>query len=93
MIVRRRRNNSGEVSEWLIIPVDEISRGVVRNYWTVDLSNGISIIPRIWGDASLLRYYEMEESFETLMRCIKEAYCDQIAEMMYEYMNEGLKEM
>ena len=88
MIVRRKRNNSGEVSEWLVIPVDEISRGVVRNYWTIDLSNGISIVSRIWGDASLLRYYEMEESLETLMRCIKAAYCGQIAEIMYEYMKE-----
>lgn len=88
MIVRRKRNNSGEISEWLVIPVDEISRGIIRNYWTIDLSNGISIIPRIWGDASLLRYYEMEESLETLMRCIKEAYCGQVAEILYEYMKE-----
>lgn len=94
MIVRRKRNDSGEISEWLVIPEGAISDGVIHRYWKIDLSYGLSIIPDTCTDASVLECYEMEESFETLIRCIKETYSTEVMNMMYEYMNENdMKEM
>ncbi len=73
MIVRRRRNDSGFISEWVVIPkIDGVDH--VKEYWIVDVSVGIIIEPYFNGSLSELKdIFEMEETEESLRSVIDNA--------------------
>ena len=84
-IVRRKRNNSGFVSEWVVIPKGKMESDMVREYWLVDISVGVVIEPWFNGSFNMLKnIYEMEETEETLRQCISEAMRQTMDELFRE---------
>ncbi len=74
VIVRRRRNDSGFISDWVIIDKEKVVGDLVKDYWTADLSYGVVIEPWHSGSLALLMEdYEMEETPETFKRAMDEA--------------------
>lgn len=74
VIVRRRRNDSGIISEWVIINEKDIKSDFIKMYWLVDISVGVVIEPWFNGSLNMIKgAYEMEENEETLRQCINEA--------------------
>jgi hypothetical protein len=85
MIVRRRKNDSGIISEWVVIKESDINSDMVRMYWLVDISVGVIIEPWFNGSLNMIKgAYEMEETEETLRQCIGEAMRQTMKEMFEE---------
>ena len=85
VIVRRRRNDSGIISEWVVIKKSDIHSDMVRMYWLVDISVGVIIEPWFNGSLNMIKgTYEMEETEETLRKCISEAMRQTMKEIFEE---------
>ena len=84
-IVRRKRNDSGISSEWVVIPKGKMESDMIKEYWLVDISVGVVIEPWFDGSLNMLRsIYEMEETEEALRGCIKEAMRQTMDELFRE---------
>lgn len=84
-IIRRKRNDSGFVSEWVVIPKGKIESDMVREFWLIDISVGVIIEPLFDGSLNMLKsIYEMEETKETLRKCINEAMRQTMDELFKE---------
>ena len=85
VIVRRKRNNSGFVSEWVVIPKRNIKSDMISEYWLVDISVGVIIEPWFNGSLNMIRgIFKMEETEETLRKCINAAMRQTMNELFAE---------
>lgn len=85
VIIRRKRNDSGLSSEWIVIPKGKTESDMVKEYWLIDLSVGVIIEPCFDGSLNMIKsIYEMEETEKTLRQCINAAMRQTMDEMFGE---------